>query len=124
MSYTNREALAAMREMEANAEYFDNLDKMIASLDAKAESAKKYKAKHDTAMAHEKEVILSEMSTEPKSIAEILEAVAPKIEGITRNKVIARLTSLIKDGAIEKADTKNEDGKPIKVYALPGSFEE
>lgn len=121
---TNREALAAMREIDANAEYIENIDRMIASYDTKAAAAKRYKAKHDTNIEAEKKIVLDAVTDEPKTIADILADVSPLIEGITRNKVIARLTALYKDGAIDKADSKNEDGKTVKVYALPGTFDE
>lgn len=120
---TNREALTAMRKIEANAEYVENIDKMLASLDKKAETAARYKAKKNGAMAEEKEIVKAVITNDPKTVADILAEVEDKIDGVTRNKVVARLSSLIKDGTVEKAETK-VDGKTVKVYALPGSFKE
>lgn len=120
---TNREALEAMREIEANADYVENIDKMLASLDKKAETAKRYKEKKNGAMAEEKEIVKAVITNDPKTVADVLAEVEDKIEGVTRNKVVARLTSLIKAGEVEKGDVKTEDGKVVKAYALPGSFE-
>ena len=46
--------------------------------------------------------------------------IASQVEGeeITKAKITARLTSLVKNGLAEKADVKTEDGKTVKAYKL------
>lgn len=119
---TKIQAFTAMAAMPENAEYKDILEAEIVALGKRAEAAKKYKIKKNTAIEGEKEIILGLLSTEPKTVNDVLAEVEGTIDGITKNKVIARLTSLVNEGKAEKFDVKDEDKKTRKAYALPGSY--
>ena len=120
---TRRETFEALKAIPENADYVEFLDAEIASIDRKAAKAKEDKAKKDVASAENKEIIFAAITDTPQTVNEITEAVADKIEDVTRNKVIPKLTSLVKEGRIEKSE-KRIDGKSVKVYALPGTFDE
>ena len=49
-----------------------------------------------------------------------IDAIVAQIEGeeITKAKITARLTSLVKNGIAEKEDVKDEEGRKLKAYKL------
>lgn len=119
---TEREIFEALKEIPENADYVDFFDKKITAIDRKAEKAKEYKAKKNVAAEQDKAAILEAITTTPQTVNDIVEAVKDKIKDVTTNKVVPKLTLLIKEGKIEKS-TIRVDGRAKKVYALPGSFD-
>lgn len=81
------------------------------SAKAKVRAAEK-KAEGDELRAAVKAIL----TTENQTIDEIF----GQIEGedLTRAKIVARLTQLVKTGEAKKEEVKSEDGKRIMVYAL------
>ena len=81
------------------------------SIKAKERAAEK-KAEGDELRAAVKAIL----TTENQTIDEIF----GQIEGedLTRAKIVARLTQLVKTGEAKKEEVKSEDGKRIMVYAL------
>ena len=81
------------------------------SVKAKERAAEK-KAEGDELRAAVKAIL----TTENQTIDEIF----GQIEGedLTRAKIVARLTQLVKTGEAKKEEVKSEDGKRIMVYAL------
>lgn len=81
------------------------------SAKAKVRAAEK-KAEGDELRATVKAIL----TTENQTIDEIF----GQIEGedLTRAKIVARLTQLVKTGEAKKEEVKSEDGKRIMVYAL------
>ena len=81
------------------------------------------KAKHTSVAAEKKaegdalrDAVQAVLTEEYQTINDI----ASQVEGeeITKAKITARLTSLVKNGLAEKADVKTEDGKTVKAYKL------
>lgn len=104
----------------ASDEMVDFITKQIEQLDKKAASAKKNAEKKKADGDELREVVLSVLTTELQSI----DTVVSQIEGedITRAKVQARLSQLVKMGAAIKDDM--EDGKrKVKGYKLAVSVE-
>lgn len=92
------------------------IDAQIASIDNKAEKAKeRAEAKRAEGDAL-REAVKSVLTTEYQDA----DTITSQVEGeeITKAKVIARLTQLVKLGEATKADGKTEDGKTRKVYKL------
>lgn len=81
------------------------------SIKAKERAAEK-KAEGDELRAAVKAIL----TTENQTIDEIF----GQIEGedLTKAKIVARLTQLVKAGEAKKEEVKSEDGKRIMVYAL------
>lgn len=110
-------AIASMESVDgvAVADVQTFIDARIAELDKKAESAKKSAAKKraagDELRAQVEAVLTDELQT--------IDAITSQIEGeeITREKVQARLSQLVKAGVAIKDDV--EDGKrKVKGYCL------
>ena len=103
-------------DVEAKDELMEFIDKQIAQIEAKAEKAK--------ARASEKKAAGDELRETVKSVLtkelQTSEAITEKIqdEEVSKAKVIARLTQLVKLGEVEKADVKTEDGRSVKAYKL------
>ena len=119
---TRKESYQAIRQIVMDAELEDKeelisfIDKQIEIIDNKAikskERAMKRKAQGDELRTSVKNVLTSDY----QSADEIV--LALNDEEITKAKVIARLSQLIKTGEVEKADAKVEGGRTIKVYRL------
>lgn len=92
------------------------LDTQIASIIAKAEKAKEKaaakKEEGDALRATVEEVLTTDLQT--------IDAIVAQIEGeeITKAKVTARLTALVKSGIATKEDVKDESGRKVKAYRL------
>lgn len=104
--------------LEANVENADELvaflDKQIVSLDNRAAKAKEKaaekKAEGDELRAVVKAVLTNEFQT--------ADDIAAQIEGddVTKAKVVARLSQLVKNGEAEKEQIKNAEGKKVMTY--------
>ena len=81
------------------------------SIKAKERAAEK-KAEGDELRAAVKAIL----TTENQTIDEIFGQI--KGEDLTKAKIVARLTQLVKTGEAKKEEVKSEDGKRIMVYAL------
>ena len=85
-------------------------------LDAKADKAKARAAEKRAEGDELRATVKAVLTNEFQGIEDIL----PQVEGeeITKAKIIARLTQLVKAGEVEKAKAKTEDKKEITVYKL------
>lgn len=105
---------------EMTSEQFDLInfiDRQIASIETKAEKAKEKAAEKKVNGDELREVVQSVLTDEYQTI----DTIVSQIEGeeITKAKVTARLTSLVKVGLATKSDLKNEEtGKTQKAYKL------
>ena len=99
-------------------------EKAIAQLDAKAEKAKAKAAEKRAEGDDLRNAIKAVITDEYQGVADILGKVEADYPEITKAKVVARLTQLIKAGDVEKDLAKTEDGKKVTVYRLAGSAEE
>ena len=94
----------------------DFCDKEIAALGAKAEKAKVRAAAKKAAGDELRAVVASVLTNEPM-IAEDILACIEGDEDLTKAKVIARLTQLVKAGEAVKSEV-TVDGKKRMAYAL------
>ena len=92
------------------------VDKEVATLDARAEKAKERAAKKREESDELRAAILEQLSDTPQSGDDIVDALDR--EDVTKAKVIARLTQLIKDGKATKEVVKTEDKKKVTVYTV------
>ena len=97
-------------------ELVEFVEKQIASLDSKAEKAKERNAEKKAAGDELREVVQSVLTNDYQTI----DAIVAQIEGedITKAKITARLTSLVKNGIATKEEVKDEEGRKLKAYKL------
>lgn len=101
---------------EMKAELVDFITKQIESIDAKAAKAKEKaaekRAEGDELRAAVKAVLTEELQT--------AETILGQIEGeeLTKAKIVARLTQLVKNGEASKEEVKTEEGKKVMAYRL------
>lgn len=101
---------------EMKAELVDFITKQIESIDAKAAKAKEKaaekRAEGDELRAAVKSVLTEELQT--------AETILGQIEGeeLTKAKIVARLTQLVKNGEASKEEVKTEEGKKVMAYKL------
>lgn len=102
--------------IEEKDELIEFINKQISQIEAKAEKAKiraieKQKA-GDELRDKVKSILTNELQTADAIVAQIDD------EDVTKAKVIARLTQLVKNGDAEKEDVKTEDGRSVKAYKI------
>ena len=97
-------------------ELIEFIDKQIALIDSKAEKAKARNAEKKANGDELREAVQSVLTDEFQTI----DAIVSQIEGeeITKAKITARLTSLVKNGIAEKTDVKDDEGRKLKAYKL------
>lgn len=102
-------------------EFIDNQVKLLEAKAAKAqENAAKKKADGDNL----REAVYNVLTTELQTIDQITEQVVIEGEDITRNKVTARLTQLVKADMAVKDTVKTEDGRKVTAYKVAENAEE
>lgn len=105
-------------DSEQKGEMLDFIDTQLEQLAKKAEKAKeraeKVKVEGDELREIVQSVVIKDFQT--------ADAIAAQIEGedITKAKVTARLTQLVKAGIVEKESMKTEDGRKVMHYRLIG----
>lgn len=105
-------------DSEQKGEMLDFIDTQLEQLAKKAEKAKE-RAEKVKVEGDELREIVQSVVTEDFQTAD---AIAAQIEGedITKAKVTARLTQLVKAGIVEKESMKTEDGRKVMHYRLIG----
>lgn len=103
-------------DVEAKDELMEFIDKQIAQIETKAEKAKARASEKKAAGDELREVVKSVLTKELQTSEAITEKIQD--EEVSKAKVIARLTQLVKLGEVEKADVKTEDGRSVKAYKL------
>lgn len=102
--------------IEEKEELIEFINKQVIQIETKAQKAK-IRAEEKKSTGDElRSIVKSVLTTELQTSEVITEKIAR--EDITKAKVIARLTQLVKLGEVEKADIKSENGKTIKAYKL------
>ena len=98
------------------AELVEFLNAQIVAIDTKAEKAKARSAEKKANGDELRDVVQSILTEDYQTI----DAIVAQIEGedVTKAKVTARLTSLVKNGLAEKEDVKDEEGRKLKAYKL------
>ena len=120
---TKKEFYAALREMvegvDMVGEYpadkvLEFIDTQVAQLEAKATKAAEAAAKKRAAGDQLRAEVLALITTQYQNADEITEALGR--DDISRPKVIARLTQLVRAGEIVKEQIKGEDGRKVMHY--------
>lgn len=106
---TKMEMFASIKELVAGIEGIDKavvefLDKEMETLAKRAEKVKENKAKKKSEGDAMKAAVLAVITEELQTVDEIVAQVDG--EEVSKPKVVARLTQLVKDGAIEKGTVK------------------
>lgn len=98
------------------ADLIDFLNAQIIAIDTKAEKAKARSAEKKANGDELRDVVQAILTEDYQTI----DAIVAQIEGedVTKAKVTARLTSLVKNGLAEKEDVKDEEGRKLKAYRL------
>lgn len=122
---TKRENYVALKEIleSSNAdnvvELVEFIDAQIAQLDKKAETAKAKSAERKAEGDELRARVLNVITEDYQTVDDIYAQVPTEAdEELSKSKIIARLTQLVNNGDIEKADAKDENGKTKKVYKL------
>lgn len=95
------------------------IDKTVEQIDAKAAKAKEKAAEKKTEGDELRAVVEAVLTDELQTI----DAITAQIEGedITKSKVTARLTQLVKAEVARKEQVKDESGRKVMAYALKGA---
>ena len=95
-------------------ELVEFIEKQITLLDNKAAKAKERAAEKRAEGDELRALVEATLTDEYQTIADITEQIDS--EDVTKAKVTARLTQLVKDGLAVKEEAKTEDGKKVMVY--------
>ena len=106
--------MAAQLDEEKEVMYLDFIDKQIASIDKRAETAKARAEEKKVASDALTDAIYDLVTDEPKTVEDIVGEIDD--EEVTRNKVTARLGKLVKSGLVKKETVKIEGVGRRMVY--------
>lgn len=123
---TKRDIYADIITMAREAEREDIVEfceVQIEQLERKAEKAKERKASKAAAGDALKDAIAAVLTEDLQTAADITEKVMDAGDEVTRAKVVARLTKLVKEGVAGKMQVKL-DKKKVMAYALAGAIPE
>jgi hypothetical protein len=121
---TKRDIYADIITMAREAEREDIVEfceVQIEQLERKAEKAKERKASKAAAGDALKDAIAAVLTEDLQTAADITEKVMDAGDEVTRAKVVARLTKLVKEGVAGKMQVK-VDKKKVMAYALAGAL--
>ena len=117
---TKKEYYVMLKEVVENSnsenkdELVEFIEKQITLLDNKAAKAKEKAAEKRAEGDELRALVEATLTDEYQTIADITEQIDN--EDVTKAKVTARLTQLVKDGLAVKEEAKTEDGKKVMVY--------
>ena len=94
----------------------DFVSDQIAQIEAKAQKSKERAAAKKAEGDELRKTVQSLLTDEYQSIDDIFTQIDD--EDVTRSKITARLTQLVKAGIVEKDSRKSEEGKKQMVYRL------
>lgn len=114
---TRKQIFEALKAIPANAEYVDFIQHEVDMLNSRTQKAKEKREQKRAEADALKDKIYSVLTDELQTSADILEQVSADDESVTRSKVTARLTKLVNEGKVERADVK-VDKKRVKGYRL------
>jgi hypothetical protein len=121
---TKRDIYADIITMAREAEREDIVEfceVQIEQLERKAEKAKERKASKAAAGDALKDAIAAVLTEDLQTAADITEKVMDAGDEVTKAKVVARLTKLVKEGVAGKMQVK-VDKKKVMAYALAGAL--
>lgn len=105
---------AAQLDEDKEIMYLDFIDRQIASIDKRAETAKARAEEKKVASDALTDAIYDLITDEPKTVEDIVGEIDD--EEVTRNKVTARLGKLVKSGLVKKETVKIEGVGRRMVY--------
>lgn len=117
---TKKEYYVMLKEVVENSnsenkdELVEFIEKQITLLDNKAAKAKERAAEKRAEGDELRALVEATLTDEYQTITDITEQIDN--EDVTKAKVTARLTQLVKDGLAVKEEAKTEDGKKVMVY--------
>ena len=109
---------ADIEDAEYKAEMINFIKKEITALDNKAAKAKEKAAKEKAEGDKLQESVQAVLTTNFQSIDDIFAQVTDEEGEVTRSKVTARLTKLVKAGIATKDMIKTEDKRKVTGYKL------
>lgn len=109
----------AMLSDEQKAEVMDFIDTQVAQIAAKAEKAKARAAEKKAKGDELRDAVQAVLTNEYQDIDTIMSQI--DAEDVTRAKISARLTQLVKAEIAEKEQQKNDEGKKAMFYRLIGT---
>lgn len=117
-----KKIVEAAEGVESKDEVIAFIDKQVQLLDAKAAKAQENAAKKKAEGDELREAVYAVLTTELQNIDQI----TAQIEGedVTKAKVTARLTQLVKAEMAVKDSVKTEDGRKVTAYKLAEAAEE
>lgn len=103
-------------DVELKGELVEFIEKEIATIDARAEKAKARAAEKRAEGDELREAVQSVLTDELQTA----DAILVQIDGeeLTKQKIVARLTQLVKAGIAVKEEVKNDDNKKVMAYKL------
>lgn len=122
-------AIVEAAEVENKTDIVEFIDKQLELLASRAEKAKERAAEKKTAGDKLRAAVLAAVTEDFQTADEIADAVViEEVEGedpieVTKAKVVARLTQLVKAGEVEKEAMKCE-GRKLMGYRLVGEVQE
>lgn len=103
-------------EVENKEDLLTFIDRELELIENKSVKAKERAAEKRAEGDELRAAVKSILTAENQTIDEIFRQIEG--EDLTRAKIVARLTQLVKTGEAKKEEVKSEDGKRIMVYAL------
>ena len=116
MWFEEIKAVVEASDYERKDEAVEFIDKQLELIASKAEKARERAAKTKAEGDELREVVRAVLTDEFQTIDDIVAQVAE--EGVTKAKVTARLTQLVKAEMAEKDQIKADDGRKVMVYRL------
>lgn len=118
MWFEEIKAVVEASDYERKDEAIEFIDKQLELIASKAEKARERAAKTKTKAEGDelREAVRAVLTDEFQTIDDIVAQVAE--EGVTKAKVTARLTQLVKAEMAEKDQIKADDGRKVMAYRL------
>ena len=116
MWFEEIKAVVEASDYERKDEAVEFIDKQLELIASKAEKARERAAKTKAEGDELREAVRAVLTDEFQTIDDIVAQVAE--EGVTKAKVTARLTQLVKAEIAEKDQIKADDGRKVMAYRL------
>lgn len=116
MWFEEIKAVVEASDYERKDEAVEFIDKQLELIASKAEKARERAAKTKAEGDELREAVRAVLTDEFQTIDDIVAQVAE--EGVTKAKVTARLTQLVKTEMAEKDQIKADDGRKVMAYRL------
>lgn len=116
MWFEEIKAVVEASDYEKKDEAAEFIDKQLELIASKAEKARERAAKTKAEGDELREAVRAVLTDEFQTIDDIVAQVAE--EGVTKAKVTARLTQLVKAEMAEKDQVKADDGRKVMAYRL------